>query len=159
MDKSALVSKIIAQLDHELALYERSARAAHAEATDEQSKAENKYDTRGLEASYLARGQSRQMAETLQAREHYATLPLRDFGPADPIDIGAVIAVEFDGERTIYFIGPRAGGMEISHEDETVLVITPQSPLGQQIVGQKPSAGLKIALGGRGRTCRVETIA
>src|SRR4030095_10484665 len=68
VDKIALVRQIIAQLDAELEGYARSARTAHAEATHEQSKAENKYDTRGLEASYLAHGQSRLAAATQQAR-------------------------------------------------------------------------------------------
>src|SRR5689334_15606079 len=63
LNKLRLIEEIITALEAELANYARSARAAHAEATDEQSKAENKYDTRGLEASYLARGQSRQAAE------------------------------------------------------------------------------------------------
>lgn len=56
MDKRALIKKIVAQLEAELALLTKAARSAHAEATHESSKAENKYDTRGLEASYLARG-------------------------------------------------------------------------------------------------------
>ena len=65
MNKSALIKKIVEHLSAELALYHKAARATHAEATHEQSKPENKYDTRGLEASYLARGQSRQAAEIL----------------------------------------------------------------------------------------------
>jgi len=67
LNKRAIVQKIIALLVAELEGYNRSARAAHAEATDEQCKAENKYDTPGLEASYLARGQSRQAAEVMQS--------------------------------------------------------------------------------------------
>ena len=67
VDKKALIGKIIEQLTAELELFAKAARASHAEATHEQSKAESKYDTRGLEASYLARGQSRQLAETEQA--------------------------------------------------------------------------------------------
>src|SRR4051812_31278987 len=59
MTKEELVKAIIAKLNHNLGILERAARAAHAEATHESSKAENKYDTRGLEASYLAGGQSR----------------------------------------------------------------------------------------------------
>ena len=58
--KEAVVKKIIERLQADLELYFKAARAAHFEATHEQSKAENKYDTRGLEASYLARGQSKQ---------------------------------------------------------------------------------------------------
>ena len=57
------VAQIIAALTSELDGYKRSARSAHEEATSEQSKAENKYDTRGLEAAYLAGAQSRQAAE------------------------------------------------------------------------------------------------
>jgi hypothetical protein len=62
MNKCALLKKIVAKLTSELEVYFRAAQASRAEATHEQSKAESKYDTRGLEASYLARGQSKQIA-------------------------------------------------------------------------------------------------
>lgn len=158
VDKAFVIRRIIEQLDGELSRYERSARAAHAEATDEQSKAENKYDTRGLEASYLARGQSKQFAEVLEAREQYAALPVRLFEPKDPVDIGALVEVEMDGEKEFYFIGPRAGGMEIVDDGRTVLVITPQSPLGQQLAGKRAGDRLQIRLGGRARKCRVISV-
>ncbi len=140
MNKRALIQKIIAQLAAELEAYAVSARAAHADATHEQSKAENKYDTRGLEASYLARGQSRQAAETEQARQQFEALEIRTFGPHEAIDLGAVVEIESGGEVTCYFIGPRAGGMEIVHERRVILIITPQSPLGAQIMGLEQNA-------------------
>jgi transcription elongation GreA/GreB family factor len=149
VNKAAIVQKIIAQLAAEMEGYARSARAAHAEATDEQSKAENKYDTRGLEASYLARGQSRQAAETAEALEHFAALPLRDFSPADPIDLGAVVELETPTGKTCYFIGPRAGGTEIKEGRREILVITPQSPLGQQLVGKKQGDRWETQLAGK----------
>ena len=74
VNKNALIAKIIEQLTAELELFAKAARASHAEATHEQSKAESKYDTRGLEASYLARGQSRQLAETEQAIKQFEML-------------------------------------------------------------------------------------
>jgi len=148
VNKHALVRKIISQLAGELEHYAKAARAAHAEATHEQSKAENKYDTRGLEASYLARGQSLQAAGVVQAREEFESLAVRDFGPADPIDLSALVELEMKGERSFYFIGPRAGGTEIIHEKQEVLVITPQSPLGQQLVGRKQGDRLKIEIAG-----------
>ncbi len=63
MNKRAVLQKIIGKLTEELGVYFRAAQNSRAEATHEQNKAESKYDTRGLEASYLARGQSRQAAE------------------------------------------------------------------------------------------------
>lgn len=137
MNKHGLVKAIIAELAAEMDGLFKAARAAHAEATHEQSKAEDKYDTRGLEASYLARGQSRQAGEIEQAIAQFEKLPLREFGAGDPIDVGALVELHGKREKTLYFIGPRAGGTEVTCEGKVVVVITPQSPLGQQLVGRK----------------------
>ena len=158
MKKPALVKKIIQQLGAELAVYHKAARAAHAEATHEQSKAENKYDTRGLEASYLARGQSKQAAEIVQAIEQFEKLQLRVFGENDAVELSALVELEGKNERSFYFIGPRAGGTEIVHEKKEVLVITPQSPLGQQLVGKKQNERLKIEIGGSRNDYRVISV-
>jgi transcription elongation GreA/GreB family factor len=155
VNKPDLIKKIIAQLAAELELYFRAARAAHAEATHEQSKAENKYDTRGLEASYLARGQSRQAAEIAQAIKQFEALPARDFGAKDPIDIGALVELEMKGERLFYFVGPCAGGTEIAHGKKEVLVITPPSPLGQQLIGKTQGDRLNFEIGGARNNYRI----
>jgi hypothetical protein len=148
VNKKSLVEKIIAHLRAELDMFAKAARASHAEATHEQSKAENKYDTRGLEASYLARGQSKQLAETELALKQFESLVLRDFGPKDGIDLSALVELKGKAERSLYFIGPRAGGTEIVCDDKEVLVITPQSPLGGQLVGKKQGNRLKIEIAG-----------
>ena len=148
VNKSVLIKKIVAQLVKELELLTKAARAAHAEATHEQSKADNKYDTRGLEASYLARGQSRQVAETAEAINQFEALNLVDFGPREPIALSAFVELQSKGESAFYFMGPRAGGTEFKHDKKDVLVITPQSPLGQQLMGKKQGDRLKMEIGG-----------
>ena len=148
LNKHAIVEKIIAALAASLEVCMRSVRDAHAGATDEQSKAENKYDTRGLEAGYLARGQSRQAAEVMQAMQRYETLAVRKFAAREAIDVGAVVELEREGGRTVYFVGPLAGGAEIDCDGESVQVITPQSPLGRQLIGHKQGERLQIKIGG-----------
>ena|SRR5688572_1503586 len=133
----------------------RSARAARAEAIDEQSKAENKYDTRGLEASYLAQGQSRQALEVMQGIQLYGALPLREFGPGEPIELGALVEIDERGTRSFYFIGPRAGGTEVQCEGEAVLVITAQSPIGQELVGRKEGDELIMHVAGKAEKHRI----
>jgi transcription elongation GreA/GreB family factor len=151
LDKRALVQAIIAQLAGELESYARSARATHEEATHEQSKAENKYDTRGLEASYLAQGQSRQAAEVVLAVSQFETLTPLAFGKDDPIDVGALVELESGQDRLFYFMGPRAGGIEVLHERKQIVVITPQSPMGRELFGRKK--GEKFEFGqGKSRT-------
>lgn len=160
MNKRAIVEKIVAVLVAELELYAQSARAAHADATHEQSKAENKYDTRGLEASYLARGQSRQAAETALARQLFESLELRDFGPETPVDLGALVELETgaDGERLFYLLGPKAGGTEVVHARKSILVITPESPLGRELMGKRQGAAVSLSAGGSKRQYRIISV-
>jgi transcription elongation GreA/GreB family factor len=155
MDKKALLKAIVAQLASELEVFSRAAQASHAEATHEQSKAESKYDTRGLEASYLARGQSRQAAEMQAAIEEFAALDGRLFAKGDFVDVGALVELEQGKEKSFYFIGPRAGGTEVSFEGPDVLVITPQSPLGSQLVGKKQGDKLQLTIAGTKNQYRV----
>src|SRR5437868_12820809 len=135
--KSELIGCIIEALHDSLAVLEKAARAAHAEATHESSKAENKYDTRGLEAAYLAGGQARQAREILESIATYESLALKEFAADEPIDLTALVEMESDGAKGWYFIGPKNGGLEVESGGKKVTVITPQSPLGQNLIGKK----------------------
>lgn len=158
MNKRALIQKIVSQLVSDLEAYHRAARAAHAEATHEQSRAENKYDTRGLEASYLARGQSRQAAELEAAIAAFEKLDARAFTAADAIDLGALVELESPAGRDLYFLGPKAGGTEIVHQKREVLVITPQSPMGEQLMGRKQGDAVELNLGGKPTKYRIAAV-
>lgn len=142
------MKEIVASLNESLRVLERAARASHAEATHESSKAESKYDTRGLEAAYLAGGQARQAKETLDSIKLYETLTARDFKPGEPIDLTAVVELAVDRTPSVYFIGPRNGGLEIEYRGKEITVITPQSPLGQNLMGKKPGQRWTSRLGG-----------
>ena len=158
MTKAQLLQAIIDRLLADVELYAKAARAARAEATDEQSKAENKYDTRGLEASYLARGQSRQVAQTEQAIAQLEKMPRRDFSAGEAIDLGAMVELAAQRERSLYFIAPCAGGTEVKLGDSEVLVLTPQSPLGQQLMGRTQGERLQLQLGGTRAEYRIVSV-
>lgn len=158
MRKRKLVEAVIERLRKDLELYHRAAVAARAEATHEQSKAEHKYDTRGLEASYLARGQSRQVAEIEAAIEKFEKMQTRDFPAGEAIDTGAVVELTSGRERNVYFIGPRAGGTEVIFEKIEVLVITPESPLGAQLIGKKQGEKHRIEIAGEKQEVRVTAV-
>src|SRR6266853_855857 len=113
MDKARLTKQIAISLRESLVVLEKAARVSHAEATHESSKAESKYDTRGLEAAYLAGGQARQAKEVLASIEIYKALTTRDFAPDEQIGLTALVELDADATRSAYFIGPRSGGLEI----------------------------------------------
>jgi transcription elongation GreA/GreB family factor len=158
MNKRTLIKKITAKLTGELEIYFRAAQFSRAEATHESSKAESKYDTRGLEASYLARGQSKQAAELEAAIAEFEKLPVKQFGADDPIGLGALVELQNGGENLFYFIGPRAGGTEVLHDKTEVLVITPQSPLGEQLLGKKQGEQPQITLGGTHQPVKIISV-
>jgi hypothetical protein len=155
MPKQAFHALIVARLQSELDMLTRAAMATHAEATDEENKAEDKYDTRGLEASYLAHGQSKAAEETALALSQFQALTLRDFAAHEPISLGALVSLD-DGSR--YFVGPRAGGTEIEADGVTVLVITPQSPLGHELVGKRQGEQVTLTLGGKRSQLRITSV-
>ena len=158
MNKRSIIQKITAKLVGELEVYLRAAEFSRAEATHEQNKAESKYDTRDLEASYLARGQSKQAAELEAAIAEYQKLGVKKFAPGDAIGIGALVELEQLGEKSLYFLGPRAGGTEVVHDKKEILVITPQSPLGEQLAGKKSGDQLKLKLGHELRAAKILSV-
>ena len=104
--------------------------------------------TRGLEAAYLAGGQARQAKDILDSIKAYQALATRDFAPGAPIELTALVELDTDGTPATYFIGPKSGGLEITHRRKEILVITPQSPLGQNLIGRQAGQRWAAKLGG-----------
>jgi transcription elongation GreA/GreB family factor len=146
MDKSQLHARIIATLETDRQTAMAALRAAHEAATDEESKAENKYDTRGLEAAYLADGQSRRLQEIELALAAYRQLTVTAQGGG--IRVGAlVLLASTSGERR-FFLGPDAAGLKVAQAGEEVLVISPRSPLGQGLLGKVVGDEVEVRVNG-----------
>lgn len=153
MLKSAVITTILARLDAELEVLLRGARASFAAATDPDSKAENKYDTRTLEASYVARGQARRVAELQAARQDFAAL---NTSLSDSVRAGALVELEQQGASELYFMGPAEGGLEVIVEDREVMVITPASPLGARLMGARAGDDVSLPSGRKARLVQVQ---
>lgn len=136
MNKSAIRDAILAQLRAELALQIGAAQLARDEAISDESRAQSKYDTHSQEAAYLAEGQAKLAGEIEASLAHCAALPLPAFAPGDVIALGALVELGARGRSAWYFLGPRAGGLELRVAGKEILVLTPQSPLGRQLLGK-----------------------
>lgn len=155
--KSALRHAILQELREELARQSKAAALARDEAISEESQPENKWDTHSQEAAYLAEGQAKLVGEIGQNIEHYETLALLDFAPHDPIALGAVVGLEGAEGTNWYFVGPRAGGVEIDVAGRHLLVVTPLSPLGRELIGKH--LGDVVVPPGRGPAARLRIVA
>ncbi|MEO7412810.1 MAG: transcription elongation factor [Opitutaceae bacterium] len=137
IDKSSLREKIVSLLQAELSLQTNAAQLARDEATHEESRAESKYDTHSQEAAYLAEGQAKLAGEIHAGITLYNSLNLPPFDAADRIALGAVIELRAKERSTWYFLGPRGGGLEVNADGKKILVLTPSSPLGRQLLGRR----------------------
>jgi len=145
MDKKALIQTIIKRLRHDQQLQLQAARSAHQAATDPENIPDNKYETLALESSYIAQGQANRAQDLGKALSLYGNLPLRSFNAGDPVFLTALVQIESaTGNRRSLFLGPAAGGLNIQFNQQTVVVITPDSPLGRDLIGKETGDVIEI---------------
>jgi hypothetical protein len=148
VNKQDFVDHIIDSLSLEAENLTKAAKISHADATNTESKAENKYDTRGLEASYLAGTQAKMATESLKNIASYKTIELKEFTNKSRIALTAFIELESgDGSRSFYFLGPKGGGTIVEYDGMKVLLITPSSPLGGKLIGREAGDCIILELG------------
>ncbi len=136
--KESLRNLIIYALQNDLDTANNAANTAKETATSKETVAENKYDTFGLEASYLAHGQSIRVNELAEAIDRYTNLPFKQFDEHDNIDVTALVTLETEKDNNKYFfLGPVAGGLKLHWEGNDIMVITPSTPLGRQLLGKQ----------------------
>lgn len=135
MPKTELIQRIIDQLEQELTTVLGASQQAHESATHSENVAENKYDTLGLEAAYLAHGLSLRVLELQNAILRYRRLSTADFAPRIPIRVGTLVTLEADdGSERHLFLGPEAGGIRVEWQGRCVNVVTPTAPLGKALL-------------------------
>ncbi len=147
IDKNALLEELRSHIAEQLDTLLNSQRTIQEGATHEESRAEDSKDTRATEASYLARGLAERVERLREDLARLEAFELRDFSGEDPIAAGALVNLEDeDAGSTIYILLPAAGGEAIPIPENTVRVLSPLSPLGQQLIGKQEGEDFEIDL-------------
>ena len=124
-----------------------AASQAYETATHKENKAENKYDTLGLEAAYLAEGQSKRVLELEQSLASFQHLEIKHYKNDMEIGLSALVCLASNNAESKYmFISPVAGGTLIQYQDLNIVLITPSSPLGTALINSM--LGDEISLNG-----------
>ena len=149
MNKHAVHQLVLEKLTLDLDIAQRAAQTAYETATYEENIAENKYDTLGLEASYLAAGQAKRVEEIKQALALCQNMQLRAYDDQRGIEIGALLGLEDEnGRQQWLFLAPDAAGLKVDVVGQPVTVITPRSPLGKSLLGKFEGDGVEIMVAG-----------
>jgi transcription elongation GreA/GreB family factor len=137
MDKFLLQQQVLNRLAEDLLQAEQAVRAAHETATHEENIAENKYDTLGLEAAYLATGQVRRAEAIRQALADWRQFRPRPYDVRKGIQLGALVCVvDSDDKQRHLFLGPDGGSMKLVSGTQLVQVISSEAPLGRALLGK-----------------------
>lgn len=144
MNKKSLITYITRQIADELAAITQAAKNTYDVATHEDNKPENKYDTRGLEASYLAGAQAKRVADMKEVLAIFENLPIKDFSDSTPIANTALVEVDHNNKVSFVLIMPKGGGQSVVFEGHSVQVITSESPLGRALLHRKVGDSVEI---------------
>ena len=90
-----------------------------------------------MEAAYLAHGQSER---AIQLNEELAAFQALNSQTDEHVTVAVGSLVQLDndaGGSTFFYIGPAAGGLVVSLEGHSVVIITPESPFGQTLTGRR----------------------
>ncbi|KFE57017.1 GreA/GreB family elongation factor [Pseudomonas syringae] len=159
MNKQEVLQLIVEKLTIDLDIAQRAAQTAYETATHEENIAENKYDTLGLEASYLAAGQAKRVEEIRQSLVLYQKMSLTPFNEDKGIQPGDLITLEnHQGVEQHLFLGPDAAGLKIQYAELIVTVITSRAPLGQTLLGKLAGDELEISVNGSRQSFEVTQI-
>lgn len=142
MRKADLMETVRAELGDRLNRLQRAASEAHAAATDPGSKAESKYDTRSLEASYLASGQARQVRDLTESLRILGSWTPPEFEMEDAIEAGALVEVDVAGDVSLFLLVPAGGGMSVEHDGQEITLLSPASALYQKLTGMRAGESL-----------------
>ena len=136
MDKFLLQQQVLERLAEDLRQAEQAVRVAHETATHEENIAENKYDTLGLEAAYLATGQARRAEGIRQAMANWRQFRPHPYDASKGIQLGALVClVDSDHKQQLLFIGPAGGSMQLVSGAQFVSGHQQRSPFGQGDAG------------------------
>ncbi|HEY4181285.1 MAG TPA: GreA/GreB family elongation factor [Kofleriaceae bacterium] len=153
--KTDLRAELVQQLTDMLT----TARTAHASAvegaTHSEAKSENDKDTRGLEQSYIARGQAQRVADLEQAVADVEKMNVEPVAAGQPAIMGALVTIDDDGETRRYFLAPHGGGNVLAGG---VHVVTLSSPVGKALFGKRAGDDVELKLGGKARELVVERV-
>jgi hypothetical protein len=150
--KSQIIQQYLGLLKENLITLQASAAIAKDEATNPESKAEHKYDTRGLEASYLASAQSKRSFELAETIEKCEKIKISSFKEGQPINWTALIELRVNDEKKQFvFALPVSGGLNTTAtlppvDGEIITSITFESPIGKNLLGKKKGHFFEIVI-------------
>lgn len=152
IDKKIILKKLIENLRNELVEVECAAKSTRDLVTADDLKSEGKYDTRAIEASYLASAQLKRVEEI---KTDIQMLEEIELVRANKLQMGSLALIEYKGNERYYFLTSTSGGTMLTVDENTILVISVFSPLGNGALGLQAGESFEIETPKEMRTYKI----
>ncbi len=157
VNKNDILALITIRLRADLSVCEQAVAIARDTATHKDTQGSSRYETMGLEASYLAQGQGQRLLEIERALGYFTLLKL----PSSNGTVALTSLVELqdaDGNTQFLWLAPEAGGMKVDYVGKSITVVTPRSPLGRCLIGKQLRDCFEVTINGAPREYEVVSI-
>lgn len=146
MLKQKIKDKLLTKAQADLAAALDVSEAANDYKVADDMKQEGKYDTRAIEAGYLAGAQAKRVEELKLEVQMIEELPVRDFESGEAVSVGALVELSFNETNQLYFISSTAGGTMFNIDGKPVLVISVFSPIGAAVVNLEAGESFELEM-------------
>lgn len=133
INKESILKELKDRARSNLAQTKEALTHAKEHATEDEMKSEGKYDTRSIEAGYLASAFQGRKEELEQELALLDEIDLDLLG--SDISVGSLVEIELNSQKRLYFISSGTGGTLIEIEKQTILIISAFSPIGAAAIG------------------------
>lgn len=152
LNKKLILDTLIENLKKELSEVESAANSTRDLATADDLKSEGKYDTRAIEASYLAGAQSKRVEELKLDIQMLEETELQE---STKLQMGSLALIEHNNQKRFYFLTSTSGGTMLTIDGHPILVISVFSPLGSEALGLSKGESFEVETPKQTRSYRV----
>ncbi|WP_072660644.1 GreA/GreB family elongation factor [Mariprofundus micogutta] len=157
MDKSKILNLIINQLRADLSVLEQAVEIARDTATHADCLGSSKYETMGLEASYLAQGQGTRLLAVERSLVWFKSLECTE--PTSTIALSSLVdLVDDTGDSQMLWLAAEAGGLKVRYAEMEITIVTTRSPLGRALIGKEAGDDLQINIAGNSRHYEIHSV-
>lgn len=127
--------------------------------TEKDMQQEGKYDTRRIEASYLAGAQGKRLEILKQDIQLLKNLELRSYSINEEVGLGAIVQCRDLNDKKekeyFYFIVPSSGGVNLHFNGENIQVLSVHSPLGNELMRLEVGESVEIETPGTSKELEI----
>ena len=156
MNKAAVLEYLKDQLQTEFEKAKLAFETSRGHATNQELKSEGKYDTRSIEAGYLAGAQKVRVDELENDIKLLDEIDLTL--SSDTVSVGSLVEIEHNNMTRTYFISSTSGGTMIKDGNKVILIISAFSPIGAEVIGLSIGDSFEVEIQGNLREYSLKSI-